>query len=70
MSLSALRKKRRLPGRIIRLVKVLNALMKEAHNMGLEVRPILDTKQLPFPILDIRLFKEIQYNEEGNGGTS
>ncbi len=63
MSIANVRKKRRLPGRITRTVKILNALMKDAHNMGLEVRGVLDTKQLPFPIIDIRLFKEIQYDE-------
>jgi ribosomal protein S12 methylthiotransferase accessory factor YcaO len=58
------RKKRRLPERIIRTVKILNNLMREAHNAGLDIRIILDTKQLPFPIIDVRLFREIQYEEK------
>lgn len=52
-------KKTRLTEKITRKVKELNSLMKEAHNMGLEIRAILDIKLLPFPLLDVRLFKEV-----------
>lgn len=52
-------KTKRLSEKITRKTKDLNDLMKEAHKMDLMVQAVLDVRQLPFPILDIRLMKEI-----------
>jgi len=61
MTQAEIRKKHHLPGRIVRTVALLNGLVREAHAMGFLVQGILDTKQLPFPVLDLRLFKEARY---------
>lgn len=52
-------KRKRLADKIIKRVKELNKFMMEANALGLEVMVILDTKQLAFPILSVRLLKEI-----------
>ena len=52
-------KQKRLAKKIARKTNELNLLMKEAHSMQIEIQAILDIKQLPFPILLIRLLKEM-----------
>jgi hypothetical protein len=52
-------KKKRLSDKIIKRADELNKFFKEAHNMGLIINVILDNKQLPFPIISVRLLKEI-----------
>lgn len=55
-----LHRRKRLVDSINYHVKTINSLMQRANNEGLRVDAILDTKQLAFPVLDIRLYKEIQ----------
>jgi hypothetical protein len=49
-------------GRIQRTADELNGLMREAHVLGLLVQVILDSKQLPFPLLGVKIYRELGVN--------
>jgi hypothetical protein len=52
-------RRKRLAEQIDRTVKKFNKEMMAAHAMGLEVQIVMDSKKVGFPVISVRLLKEI-----------